>query len=376
MTTRRWAAGAATLALCVSLLAACGSDDGGSDGGDTSDRSTTNTDAAAEVEKLLAGDVEFTMPTEAVDPGDHRVAVIASGLASPGPSTLATNAMNAIEALGWQADAPGDGKFTPTTQASLIEKAVLDGVDGIILIAITPNAVAAAINAAEDADIPVVCALCGPGAPEGIISVGNDHPAAGRAQAAYAASTAEPGDVFVVYQNSEFEASKQQMQETASYLEELCPECTVETPSLLLAEAVVPNAPIFTSLLNEYQPGEVKAVILPFDSPAATLANSAAQLGRTDFDIIGFGSLAPFIDMVGAGQPPTARADVTISTPFYGWAAVDQLARALAGLEAWESDDLPVGLVDQTTFGDFEPGQFFILPDFDYEAEFQTLWGL
>ncbi|MFF5257959.1 substrate-binding domain-containing protein [Actinomadura viridis] len=366
----------ATLVTAMLLLAACGGGEDETPSGATgSAAAATNQEAAAEVKTLLAGEVEFPMPTEAVDPGTHRVAVIASGLASPGPSVLAENAMDAIKTIGWTADPPGDGKFTPTTQAQLIEKAVLDKVDGIVLVSITPSAVAAAVKAADDAGIAVVCALCGPDLPEGMVGVGNDHKAAGRAQAAYAASLAKPGDTVVVYQNTEFKQSEEQMAEAAAAVRKMCPGCKVKTPSLLLAEAMHANAPIFTSLLNEYRKGTLSSVVVPFDSPAAVLANSAAQLGRDDFAVIGLGSLSPFVDMVGAGRPAVAKADVLISTPLYGWASVDQLARMLAGAKTWTADQMPVALVDRESYAGYEKGKLFVLPKFDYKAKFTELWG-
>jgi ABC-type sugar transport system substrate-binding protein len=375
MTRGRLRAGAALVAAML-LLAACGGGDESATSEDTgSAAAITNDKAAAEVKTLLAGDVEFPMPTEPVSPGTHRVAVITSGLASPGPSVLAENAMAAVKAIGWTADPPGDGKFTPTTQAQLIEKAVLDKVDVIILVSITPSAVAAAVKAADDAGIPVVCALCGPDLPAGMVGVGNDDKAAGRAQAAYAASLAKPGDTIVVYQNTEFKQSEAQMAEAAATVKQMCPECKVEKPSLLLAEAMQPNAPIFTSLLNKYQKGDVSSVIMPFDTPASVLANLAAQLGRDDFAVIGLGALSPFVDMVGAGRPAVAKADVLISTPLYGWASVDELARMLAKAKTWKADEMPVALVDQKTYGNYEKGSLFVLPKFDYEAKFTELWG-
>jgi ABC-type sugar transport system substrate-binding protein len=366
----------AALVVAATLLTACGgADDEPAVAGAGGPAGVTNEKAAAEVKKLLAGDVEFPMPTEPVTPGTHRVAVITSGLASPGPSVLAQNTMEAIRRLGWTADKPGDGKFTPTTQAQLIEKAVLDRVDGIILVSITPSAVAAAVKSASDAKIPVVCALCGPGLPQGMVGVGNDGKAAGRAQAAYAASLAKPGDTVVVYQNTEFKQSEEQMAEAARALKEMCPDCKVETPSLLLAQAALPNAPIFTSLLNKYRQGSLSSVVMPFDTPASVLANSAAQLGRDDFAVIGLGALSPFVEMVGTGTPAVAKSDVLISTPFYGWASVDQLARMLAGKQPWTADTMPVALIDKSTYGNYTRGNFFVMPKFDYKAKFAELWG-
>lgn len=381
MTRGRLKAGVAVAAVAL-LLAACGGKDDEGSSGSASDPGATgssaaqvNEEAAAQVEQLLAGEADYPMPTEPVEPGQHEVAVITSGLGSPGPDVLADNAMEAIDAIGWTAANPSDGKFTPTTQAQLIEKAVLEKVDGIILVSITPDAVAAAVKAADNAGIPIVCALCGPDLPEGMVGVGNDALAAGQAQAAYAASKAEPGDTVIVYQNTEFKQSEQQMAEAAETVRELCPDCKVETPSLLLAEAATANAPIFTELLNKYPAGSLGSVLMPFDTPASVLANSAAALGRDDFNVIGLGALSPFVDMVGAGQPAVAKADVLISTPLYGWASVDELARMLAGQDTWEADKMPVGLIDKDTYGNYEKGNIFVLPDFDYEAKFQELWG-
>lgn len=380
---RRLRAGAGIVAVAALLLSACGDDgsddkssDGGSGGGSSAaPAEVTNQDAKDLVDALLAGDVDFPAPTEEVDPGEHHIAIIASGLASPGPTILSQNAEDAVEAIGWTADPPADGKFTPTTQAQLIQQAVLDEVDGIILVSITPAAVDAAVTAASDAGIPMVCALCGPDLPEGMVGVGNDALAAGDAQAAYAAAIAEPGDTVVVYQNGEFKQSTQQMAQAAEKVAELCPDCTVETPDLTLAESVQPNAPIFTSLLNDYPEGEVSSVLMPFDTPASVLANAAQALGRTDFNVVGLGALSPFVDMVGAGQPAVAKADVLISTPLYGWASVDQLARLLAGVDTWEADAMPVGLVDQSTYGDYEAGSLFIMPDSDWKTAYTDLWG-
>jgi ABC-type sugar transport system substrate-binding protein len=377
----------AAVALVASLATACGSSSSSSSSGSSKSESSSSSAApspsasstalspADQVTALLAGKVDFKQPPGPVTPGTHKVAVIAAGLASSGPATLAKSAAEAIAKIGWTADAPGDGKFTPTTQASLIEKAVLDKVDGIILIAITPAAVTASISAAAAANIPIVCALCGPDLPAGIVNVTNDSAAAGDAQAVYAVSVTKPGSTIVVYQNTEFKASEQQTAETAKRVKELCPTCTVDTPSLLLAQASAPNAPIFTSLLTKYPEGKLGAVIVPFDTPAGALSNTALQLGRTDFAVVGFGALAPFIDMVGTGKPVVAKADVLISTPYYGWVSVDQLARSIAKSPNWDTKGLPVALVDMSTYSRYTAGNIFLVPTYDYKSVLAKDWG-
>ena len=336
---------------------------------------STSAGLEAEVQALLDKNLDFPGPTDPVDPGTHDVAVVTAGLASSGPARVAEELVKAFAAAGWTAPDAYDGKFTPTEQDALIQKAVQDEADVIFLVAITPNAVASGVAAAQTANIPIICILCGPEVPEGTVSVEADAVAAGEGQAKYAVLNSEPDATIFVYQNTEFASSTVQSASAAAKVKELCPGCTVETPSLLLADARTAGAPIWTSLLGDRAEGELDWVILPFDSPSAALAQTAQQLGRSDFGIIGFGALSPFVDMVGAGEPVTARASLAIATPYYAWAAVDQAARVLAGQETWDSAAMPIGLITTENFASYEPGQPYVYPSFDYETEFPELWG-
>lgn len=373
VTTTTAASGASTTAAATTTAASGG--ESTTTSGSTP--SAGGDDLDAQLAALMKTKSDLPMPSDPVTPGTHEIAIITAGMASTGPATVASNAQDALKVIGWTADQPGDGKFTPTEQAALIEKAVQDKVEGIILVAITPAAVSASIESAQKANIPMVCVLCGPELPAGMVGVEYKPELAGDAQATYVAANLQDQDsaTVIVYQNGEFLASTAQAKEAAARMAELCPNCKVETPSLLLAEAREPNAPIFTSLLNDHPSGKLDYVVMPFDTPAGALANTGSQIGRTDFGIVGYGGLSPFIDMVFAGDPPMARADVTISTPFYAWAAVDQLARLLTGADTWETDSMPVGLATKENAGDFEAGLPYLMPDFDYQAEFAKLWG-
>lgn len=328
-----------------------------------------------QVQALLDKNLDFPGPVDPVDPGTHDVAVVTAGLASSGPARVAEELVKAFAAAGWTAPDAYDGKFTPTEQNSLIQKAVQDEADVIFLVAITPDAVASGIAAAQTAEIPIICILCGPDMPEGVVSVEADAVASGEGQAMYAVLNSAPDATIYVYQNTEFASSTVQSAAAAAKVKELCPDCTVETPSILLAEARTAGAPVWTSLLNDRAEGELDWVILPFDSPSAALAQTAQQLGRSDFGIVGFGALSPFVDMVGAGEPVTAKASLTMSTPYFAWAGVDQAARVLAGQETWESSAMPIGLITFDNFDSYEAGQPYVYPSFDYETEFPELWG-
>jgi ABC-type sugar transport system substrate-binding protein len=328
------------------------------------------------VTALLAGDVEIPEPPGPVTPGEHEVGIIAAGLASTGPATVANAISEAVEVIGWTAEPAWDGQFTPTTQATGISEAVARGVDALFLVAITPSAVSAAVAEAQAAGIPIMCILCGPDPiTDGITNIQADATAAGEAQAAYAIANSDGQGTIVLYKNEEFQFSAQQGEAAEAYLTENCPDCTLDVRSVLLLEAREANAPIHTSLLQEYGEGELDFVIHPFDSPSGALSTTASQLGRTDFGVIGYGALSPFVDMIGTGEPAVAKTSVTISSPYYGWVAVDLAARVLAGEDTWQADSMPVGLITQENFGDYEAGAPYLLPDFDFATYFGEIWG-
>ena len=334
-----------------------------------------STDIKAQVDSLLAGKLEFPQAPGPVTPGTHKAAVVTAGLASPGPVAVANAIKEAFGVIGWTAPDAYDGKFSPTEQSALIQKAVQDKVDVIFLVAITPSAVASAVSAAQTAKIPLICVLCGPTLPAGVIGVEADPVLSGDAAAFYAVANSGPTATIVVYQNTQFASSTAQSAEAAKKVKELCPGCTVETPSLLLADASKPNAPLLTSLLNDHKAGKLDFVIMPFDTPSGALSTTASQLGRSDFGIIGYGALPPFVNMVGAGTPVNAKASVTISTPYFGWVAVDEAIRVLAGQPTWAADKMPSGLITKDNFSTYPAGAPYVAPQFDYKAQLTKLWG-
>ena len=335
----------------------------------------SKSDLDALVAKYLKQDLEFPRPVSAVKPGIRNAAVVTAGLASSGPARVAVELKIALAKIGWTSKDAYDGKFLPTEQSALIQKVVLEKVDAIFLVAITPSAVQAGIDAAKAAGIVVACILCGPDLPEGMININVDASGAGRGQAEYAVKNSKSTGTIFVYQNLEFATSTLQTAVAAQRVKYLCPKCTVVTPTLTLAESRTTGAAIWTSLLRDYPNGKLDFVILPFDSPAGALAQTAQQLGRTDFGIVGYGALAPFVDMVGIGSPNVAKASITISTPYYAWAAVDQVARTFAKVPLWDGSKMPFGLITKGNYSKYPSGAPFVYPKFDYTKDFPKLWG-
>lgn len=151
---------AGTMLAAVSLLAAAGcssdSDDGVS-AADTTAAAAGETTAAEAADTTAAAETaESTADTADVTQGqDVTIAVITHGDGGVFWSVFQKGAEAAGEDLGITVKYQGSNN-TGTDQASMINQAVADGVDGLAVSLADPDAVKDAVAAAVDAGIPVV----------------------------------------------------------------------------------------------------------------------------------------------------------------------------------------------------------------------------
>jgi hypothetical protein len=145
---------------------------------------------------------------------------------------------------------------------------------------------------------------------------------------------------------------------------------------MTVKDATAPGVPLFTGFMSSHPAGSVDVVISPYDTATAPYAQAANQAGRDEIKFVGSGSLLAFYQMVAAGSPPGALATVAVPIPFEAWAGVDQMARVLAGLPTWKSDELPVGLVTHDNADKFDPATPYLAPSTDFRSQFKTLWGV
>jgi ribose transport system substrate-binding protein len=337
---------------------------------------SSNPGLQAKVNALIAGKQPFPKPTTSVNPGTHKIAIIAVGLVggtTGGPGFTAAHIDQALKVIGWTAPPVFNGEFTPSTESSLIESAVQQKYDALILIGITPSTVSAAISSATSVHVPIVCIDCGPGLPKGVTGVGSSSVGAGVAQAEYAVSKSPKNGTIVVYETTQFAVAEQQAAATVSEVKKLCPGCKVETPSYTESNSTVGD-PIYQQLLKSNPSGHLTWVVMQLDADAAALAQTAQQEGRNDFGIIGTAALAPYVNMVGTGSPPDAKADELNAQTYYAWAAVDQAARLLAGKPTWNSTNVPVALITKANYPKYA-GKLYNLPPFNFQQVFTKLWG-
>ena len=111
--------------------------------------------AVAELPKLYAGTNTAVNTTSRPAAKNKSVFIISAGQASISSSIPADAAMAAAQAIGWKATIL-DGKLEPSTYGGLVDQAIADGANGIILDAIDCDQVKAPLEQAKAKHIAVV----------------------------------------------------------------------------------------------------------------------------------------------------------------------------------------------------------------------------
>jgi ABC-type sugar transport system substrate-binding protein len=175
-------------ATATLVLAGCGNDKT-----ETKSSAASAGTAGAEVTAAAAKDIVATLtdpssdrfdyksyiPTSSVTPkAGAKIAVIAAALASPVVTQYSNDVIDAAKVAGYNPVA-FDGKFQVETQSALVQQAVQQKYDGIVLVGIVPDTIVTPLAAAKAANIPVVSFDgYGDGA-NGVTDIGIDPAAAG-----------------------------------------------------------------------------------------------------------------------------------------------------------------------------------------------------
>lgn len=358
--------GAIAAVLVAALaLGACGSDSdstpdegstavtdaAGSDSTPATDASgsTPGTDVVAfaqeQLDQLSLDNIEMPKPTEPVDPGDHRVAIVSCGQAGIGCQIMTQGMIDAVEAIGWTASPLLDGKFDPAEQALLINQAVQDGYEAIFLAAIDTASVKEAVDNALDAGILVFCNTCQSDAHAGkVIDVGANGTRDGEAAAYWSiVKTGGEGQLLAI-DDKAFSVVGNRVQSYQQTIEEHCPDCQLDVVDMATTELAEAGPPTFRAELTSRPEGELDVAVPPYDAAVIPMAATITQSGRSDVSTIGYEALPPTQEEM---QKPDSPIEASTVLPYYfsSWLMVDLAARQFAGQELYDANDLPVAIV-------------------------------
>lgn len=319
-------------------------------------------------------------PAEPYDPGKGKIGIVMCASVATGCVEMGKEAVRAAKAAGWEPTEPLDGKATPSVQSGLIDRLVAEKVDAIVLVAIQPEAVAAAIHSAVEAGIPV-SDLYTPKDKDsnGVTLVTQNGEETGEFLARYIAANANAEGstrVDVVGGDPAFKVLTERVAGVEHGLEKYCPECEMHLTHYSASEQTQPGPPSFSALLASNPPGTLEWVIGgPSDSFAEPILATAEQQGRTEIQMLGTDSSPKVLENLAEGG--ITKADTFSAYRYAGWAGVEEVIRQAIGLEPWNAEKLPFAYVTPENVEEAmaDLPQWYTPPAFDYEKKFEELWS-
>lgn len=376
----RVAVGVAALAAAA-VLAACGEDD---DSGGGSSGSGDASACVQEAKKLVAQDkkpMPMVLPEASFDMGKNQgksIWFISPSQATGYALALSKSVTAAAEAAGMEATV-FDGKNQPDRFTAGFSQAVQSGADGIILYAVNPELVPAGLKRAKAADIPVITMATGVRVPPdtGVITeIDHDREAEGRYMANYAAFMTDCEVNGAITLDQTYVGLVTERDAIVSQLKELCPDtCEVQDDEARLATMATELAPSTQSLIQRNP--DLNTLFATFDQ-LATYQIPAAEQSGTDVKIVGTNGLPENLKAVKEGSPQVA--DIAYVPPeYFGWLGIDQLGRAMAGVELGDESgeplETPVQTFDAENLPDDTTDFDAVYPDLvGYQDTFRERW--
>jgi ribose transport system substrate-binding protein len=375
---------AATALLAVSVATGCSS--AAASGGSTTSPSQTTTTASQTTttasqlqaaQATVAAAMKITgldwgLPTESFNPGKHRVAIISAGQQTPAAAAIAAAQEAAAKAMGWQASPILDSQLSTDKAADFIRQAIAQGYNAIAYCCFAVTALTGPINEALAKGIAIACASCVVTGYENKIHAANpSFTRQGDIMAAWLIASSHGNAKVVGMQDDGFPQVTVRMNEMAAKLKADCPGCTYKKVEFSSSDLANPGPPSWSAVLAQNPPGTITAAVAPYDAAAPLFLKTADQEGR-DIQINSFDLASQFADLMKPGAQ-NVGADVASPLTIMGWASIDQLARQLANVPAWNSTNFPVALVTAANVNEIKDGDL-IPPDLDYQATFMKLW--
>lgn len=371
--------GVALVVVLSAVAVGCGGGSDSSSDGKGSGAASGDTDYGAMLARLYKG--TYTKPTGAAfkPPSGKNLWVISAGMNIETAQNAAKGIEEASDLLGWRTTV-FDGQFDSSRALGGIEQAVADKADGIIMLYLDCGPVKAALEKAKGAGIPIVAIEgkdCEPSVFTHVVTyAGNEKfedwiQKWGRAQAEWLVGSTDGKAKAIVSVQTDLETTRLAGQGSMEVFAE-CGDCeAVELgfvgsefgPKLQqkITDALLKN-PTADSFLGAYD---------------AVLTSGGAQAlissGRDILSMGGEGS-APGIKLIREDRGMNAC--IGIPTSMEGWAAVDGVARALAGKDPAESDSgIGIQACDAEHNMPAKEGEGFEAP-VDYRAVYSQNWGV
>lgn len=332
--------------------------------------------AKAAVEKAK-GMPQFVAPGQPFDmsklKGKH-VWIITSTLAVPFVATIAHGAEAAAKEAGLVTTL-FDGKGEVSEWNRGLAQAVAQHADGIITVGASPELMKGPMEAARAANIPVVDTLTADQSASLVpgtfahVSISFRH--SGELQADEAIAKSDGKAHVLILGDNEFPGEVTRVEGMQNEFKTLCPDCVVTVQDTQVGNLGVKLGQLTQTLLR--RDPNITLVLPTYDAqgiyvvPAIKAANLSSPV-----EVIGSDAVDSNLDWIRAGNVQVA--DVGEPDVWAGWAAVDEVARAMLGLPSVE-EGIPLRLFVADNLKGVSNDENALFGG-DFTQQYRKLWGL
>jgi ABC-type sugar transport system substrate-binding protein len=339
---------------------------------------------AQQIVDELSGPAVFAFEGPPIEVGDalrgKRIYAIGNGLEFFFVRNWLRGVTEAAEVLGMTVTAVDAFVSDP---AGLIDQAVGQKYDVILMQSVESARLAAPLAAAKEAGIPVIeLTTSDPHLPtpeeaeRGVFGFTTFcYSCAGRQMAAFIVADGGPHTQAVIYNVPGLVVSEAMVEAFSDELMRLCPSCGVEVVSAPFAQWEELQAMTGTAIETN-RDAERLYLVPVFDSmvPIGVAAAIAEKEVQDWAKIVTYNGTDAGLPGVADGS---VAADIGGPQVWLGWATVDQVARALLGQPPVEDYSLPHRIFWEENIGEIDldaPEDTWYATDF--RSEFRRLWGV
>jgi ribose transport system substrate-binding protein len=378
--------GAAALALSVGAVPVGAAGSGGANTGPLG-RPYGFAAAKAATQKAFQGTNTNVDPTSRPAVKGKHIFVISQGQSNLSSSIPSNGALAAAQALGWQTTLL-DAKLSPANYGPLIQQAISQGADGIILDAIDCNQVVAPLQQAKARGIPVVPIYAydcndpfekaGPSlfsAPVNFNNLANKDLGAfgesyGRDQANYVISASNNQAKVLVVNDPEFVVLKYTSTGFTDQIAHSGGSKVVDTLNFVSADLTTPKVgqEVQAELLKHPEINWIKSPYT-FATLLGIQPAIANQAGK--YKVMGGEGFQPELNLIRTGVVTAAN---SIDSEWTGWAAIDAMNSVFR-----HAKTRPSGIgwtITDATHNLPAPGTLVPTPSIDFKSQYKKAWGV
>jgi ribose transport system substrate-binding protein len=304
-----------------------------------------------------------------------RVWVMTSTLTVPFVADIAKGTMEAAQIVGWKAQLV-DGKGSVTEWNRILGEAIGQKVDAVISIAASPEVMKTQMAAARSAGIPVIDVLTAdkdaPLVPGTFAHVSISFYRSGQLQADYVVARSKGKANVLIFGDNEFPGEVTRVKGMQDEFKQLCPACKVTVQDTQVGKLGTDLGPETQTLLR--RDPSIDWVLPTYDAQAIYIVPAIKQANlQSRVKVVGSDAVPSNLDWTA--KQDVQVADVGEPDVWTGWAAVDEMARAMLGMPSVD-ENIPLRMFDSSNLQNVSTSDENQLWGGSFRAEYRKLWGV